>query len=153
MVSVAGLSKDPEIKRLAEKVMNLQMFDHIIGSKEQRYKRPTFNPPACIWQIDKSVSFGFIETIVLFFYFQIIRLATARGRAYSEGRIGIKGYEFMYLIKGIGKPPVSQAQSAMLVLALKYGYEMPMALLEVSEISFVEPLCISHFCFLMKQYN
>jgi hypothetical protein len=39
----------------------------------------------------------------------------------------------MYLIKGIGKPPVSQAQSAMLVLALKYGYQMPMALLEVSE--------------------
>ena len=37
MVSVAGLSKDPEVKRLAEKVMNLQMFDHIIGSKEQRY--------------------------------------------------------------------------------------------------------------------
>ena len=44
MVSVAGLSKDPEVKRLAEKVMNLQMFDHIIGSKEQRYQRPTFNP-------------------------------------------------------------------------------------------------------------
>ena len=41
MVSVAGLSKDPEVKRLAEKVMNLQMFDHIIGSKEQRYQRPT----------------------------------------------------------------------------------------------------------------
>ena len=39
----------------------------------------------------------------------------------------------MYLIKGIGKPPVSQAQSAMLVLALKYGYQMPMALLEVSD--------------------
>ena len=38
MVSVAGLSKDPEVKRLAEKVMNLQMFDHIIGSKEQRYQ-------------------------------------------------------------------------------------------------------------------
>lgn len=96
MVSVAGLSKDPEVKRLAEKVMNLQMFDHIIGSKEQR-------------------------------------LATARGRAYSEGRIGIKGYEFMYLIKGIGKPPISQAQSAMLVLALKYGYQMPMALLEIAQ--------------------
>ena len=44
MVSVAGLSKDPEVKRLAEKVMNLQMFDHIIGSKEQRYQRPTFSP-------------------------------------------------------------------------------------------------------------
>ena len=45
MVSVAGLSKDPEVKRLAEKVMNLQMFDHIIGSKEKRYQRPTLNPP------------------------------------------------------------------------------------------------------------
>ena len=127
MVSVAGLSKDPEVKRLAEKVMNLQMFDHIIGSKEQRYQRPIFNPHF------SSVSFGFVETTLWFFYFQITRLATARGRAYSEGRIGIKGYEFMYLIKGIGKPPVSQAQSAMLVLALKYGYQMPMALLEVSD--------------------
>ena len=80
-----------------------------------------------------NLSFGSVETILWFFYFQITRLATARGRAYSEGRIGIKGYEFMYLIKGIGKPPVSQAQSAMLVLALKYGYQMPMALLEVSD--------------------
>ena len=44
MVLVASLSKDPEVKRLAEKVMNLQMFDHIIGSKEQRYQTPTFNP-------------------------------------------------------------------------------------------------------------
>jgi hypothetical protein len=43
MVSVAGLSKDPEVKRLAEKVMNLQMFDHIIGSKEQRYTNSLVN--------------------------------------------------------------------------------------------------------------
>ena len=36
LVSVVGLSKDPEIKKLAENVMNLQMFDHIIGSKRRR---------------------------------------------------------------------------------------------------------------------
>jgi hypothetical protein len=77
--------------------------------------------------------FWILKSYFIFLYLQITRLATARGRAYSEGRIGIKGYEFMYLIKGIGKPPVSQAQSAMLVLALKYGYQMPMALLEVSD--------------------
>ena len=59
-------------------------------------------------------------------------MATARGRAYSEGKIGIKGYKFMYLIKGIGEPPVSQSECAMFVLALKYGYQMPMALLEVN---------------------
>ena len=59
-------------------------------------------------------------------------MATARGRAYSEGKIGIKHYNFMYLIKGIGEPPVSEAESAMFVLAMKYGYQMPMALLEVN---------------------
>ena len=37
----------------------------------------------------------------------------------------------MYLIKGIGEPPVSEAESTMFVLAMKYGYQMPMALLEV----------------------
>ena len=59
-------------------------------------------------------------------------MATARGRAYSEGKIGIKHYNFMYLIKGIGEPPVSEAESTMFVLAMKYGYQMPMALLEVN---------------------
>ena len=38
LVSVVGLSKDPEVKKLAEDVMNLQMFDHIIGSKSKRYE-------------------------------------------------------------------------------------------------------------------
>ena len=32
-----GLSENPEIQILAEMVMNLQLFDHIIGSKGRRY--------------------------------------------------------------------------------------------------------------------
>ena len=34
--SIVGLSEDPEIKKLDEMVMNLQLFDHIIGSKGKR---------------------------------------------------------------------------------------------------------------------
>ena len=63
--------------------------------------------------------------------FQWNRLATARGRAYSEGKIGMKHYEFMYLLKGIGEPTIDHSECAMFVLALKYGYQMPLALLEV----------------------
>lgn len=36
VASLVGLSDDPEIRTMAEIVMNLQMFDHIIGSKGQR---------------------------------------------------------------------------------------------------------------------
>ena len=36
IASVVGLAEDPDIKTLAEIVMNLQMFDHIIGSKRKR---------------------------------------------------------------------------------------------------------------------
>ena len=59
------------------------------------------------------------------------RLSTSRGRAYSEGRIGYKKYELFYLLKGIGDIPVGHSESTMLALAVKYGYEIPDALLEV----------------------
>ena len=39
----------------------------------------------------------------------------------------------MYLLKGIGNVPVSNAECAMLALAIKHGYEIPEALLEVLE--------------------
>jgi hypothetical protein len=58
-------------------------------------------------------------------------LATARGRAYVEGKIDSKNYSFLYLLKGIGQVPVGGAESVMVALALRYGYQMPLALLEV----------------------
>ena len=36
MAALVGLSEDSELKQLAEMVMNLQLFDHIIGSKGRR---------------------------------------------------------------------------------------------------------------------
>ena len=36
MATLVGLSEDSELKQLAEMVMNLQLFDHIIGSKGGR---------------------------------------------------------------------------------------------------------------------
>ena len=67
------------------------------------------------------------------FSFVNIRLSTARGRAYSEGRIGKKHYALMYLLKGIGGIPVGHSETTLLVLALKHGYVMPDVLLEVHE--------------------
>ena len=64
-------------------------------------------------------------------FFSFSRLSTSRGRAYSEGRIGYKKYELFYLLKGIGDIPVGHSESTMLALAVKYGYEIPEALLEV----------------------
>ena len=63
-----------------------------------------------------------------------IRLSTARGRAYTEGKTGFEEYKIMYLLKGIGDVPISHEESTMLVLALKHGYEIPEALLEVKSI-------------------
>ena len=40
-------------------------------------------------------------------------------------------YALSYLLKGIGDIPVGQAETAMLVLAIKHGYVLPDALLEV----------------------
>lgn len=40
-------------------------------------------------------------------------------------------YALSYLLKGIGDIPVGQAETAMLVLAIKHGYVLPEALLEV----------------------
>ena len=67
----------------------------------------------------------------MFLFFIFCRLSTSRGRAYSEGRIGYKKYELFYLLKGIGDIPVGHSESTMLALAVKYGYEIPEALLEV----------------------
>ena len=36
IAALVGLSENPEIQILAEMVMNLQLFDHIIGSKGRR---------------------------------------------------------------------------------------------------------------------
>ena len=59
-------------------------------------------------------------------------MATARGRAYSEGRISTKHYTFMYLFKGVGEAPVSHSETAMVVLAMNHGYQVPTAFLEVA---------------------
>ena len=69
--------------------------------------------------------------IFMIIFILFLRLSTARGRAYSGGKIGHKEYELMYLLKGIGEVPIGHAQSSMFVLALYYGYEIPLALLEV----------------------
>jgi hypothetical protein len=37
LAAVVGLAEDPETRLLATMVMNLQMFDHIIGSHQRRY--------------------------------------------------------------------------------------------------------------------
>ena len=36
IASVVALAEDSEIKKMAEMVMNLQLFDHIIGSQGRR---------------------------------------------------------------------------------------------------------------------
>ena len=36
IAAIVGLSDNPELKKIAEMVMNLQLFDHIIGSKGER---------------------------------------------------------------------------------------------------------------------
>ena len=36
IAAIVGLSDYPELKKIAEMVMNLQLFDHIIGSKGER---------------------------------------------------------------------------------------------------------------------
>ena len=76
-----------------------------------------------------------LKTYIQQYYTFVIinRLSTARGRAYSEGRIGHKHYALMYLLKGIGGIPVGHSETTLLVLALKHGYVMPEVLLEVHE--------------------
>ena len=37
IAAIVGLSDNPELKKIAEMVMNLQLFDHIIGSKGERW--------------------------------------------------------------------------------------------------------------------
>lgn len=96
LASVVALAEDDQVKLKASMVMNLQIFDQILGSKGRR-------------------------------------IASARGRAYSSGKIEYRQYEFLYLIKGLGDPPVGHAESAMFVLALKNGYEFPMALLQIAQ--------------------
>lgn len=96
VASVVALAENKEVKMKASMVMNLQIFDQILGSKGRR-------------------------------------ITSARGRAYSEGKIGFRDYDFMYLIKGLGEPPVGHAQSAMFSLALRNGYEFPMALLQIAQ--------------------
>ena len=59
------------------------------------------------------------------------RLITARGRAYAGGKIDFKEYDFLYILKGVGKVPVSHSETTMFVLALSHGYNLPNALLEI----------------------
>ena len=80
MASVVGLSNDPEIQKLAEMVMNLQLFDHIIGSKGQRY-----------------VCFSFLgRFLALVFSWQLVVNAKTTGcQLLEEGHIQKEGLEWI----------------------------------------------------------
>ena len=55
-----GLSENPEIQILAEMVMNLQLFDHIIGSKGRRY---------VITNYFSNLENNFFRILLVYFYF------------------------------------------------------------------------------------
>ena len=55
-----GLSENPEIQILAEMVMNLQLFDHIIGSKGRRY---------VITNYFSNLENNFFRFLLVYFYF------------------------------------------------------------------------------------
>jgi hypothetical protein len=60
------------------------------------------------------------------------RISTARGRAYSEGKIGDKHYSHLYLLKGGGTVSPGESTSAMFTLNWENGYNpYPNAILQV----------------------
>ncbi|XP_023329809.1 uncharacterized protein LOC111702375 isoform X2 [Eurytemora carolleeae] len=101
LVSVVACAPDQDVREKASIVMNLQLYDHILGSHG-------------------------------------IKLATARGRAYSEKKLGQGQYGHMWLIKGKGTEDeimieYGSAQSTYFTLATVMGrYRIPETLLKVT---------------------
>ena len=97
VVAVAGCAPDAEMRAQARVVMNLQLFDHILGSHGAK-------------------------------------LATARGRAYSGGKVDSHIYRHMGLIKGQQDTDedIGGSESSHYCLATLHGYRLPEVLLQVA---------------------
>lgn len=62
---------------------------------------------------------------------RVDRISTARGRAYSEGKIDDKHYSHLWLLKGVGMESIGNSESIYFCLNLMHGDTHPTALLEV----------------------